>query len=173
MCQALRKFQAWYKAEVARLKEQHPHMSNKEASEAARWSWKVYAGPATYKHRAEFAKMPSVVSWNAHNVKRKPEEGEQGGGHDDDDVAGGLGDGEQGGKCRKRRDLEASEQVAKMIKANAFSTSYDWSYRENHLSRTAKKAARISLTTDTIEMMTCGLEVGRCVTQRYVTQGSR
>ena len=99
--------------------------------------------------------MPSVVSWNTQNLNRKQEEADQW--HEDDAVAASA-DNEQAGKSKKRRDLEGSEQMTKMINANAFSTSYDWSYRENHLSRTAKKAARISLTTDTIEMMTCGLE---------------
>lgn len=113
------------------------------------------AGPSTYKHRAEFAKMPSVVSWNTQNLNRKPEEADH---SNEDDSAGAAADNEQAVRSKKRRDLEGSEQIAKMIKSNAFSTSYDWSYREHHLSRTAKKAARISLTTDTIEMMTCGLE---------------
>jgi len=41
---ALKKFNFWLKTEIARLREQHPHMSHKMASDAARWSWKVHAG---------------------------------------------------------------------------------------------------------------------------------
>jgi hypothetical protein len=51
---------------------------------------------------------------------------------------------------------EFDAEIAK-IKAD-FQDSYDWNYRESRLSRTAKKAARISLTTDTLEMMTCVFE---------------
>ena len=49
--------------------------------------------------------------------------------------------------------------VAALAEAEGFNCSYDWNYRERNLSRTAKKAARISLTTDTLEMMTCELQV--------------
>ena len=109
------------------------------------------AGPSTYKHRAEFAKQPSVVSWNVLNLNRKVDDAEAG--EIEEDMGGANWDGDNtNGKSKKRRDATVSEM------SNSFSTSYDWSYRENHLSRTAKKAARISLTTDTIEMMTCGLE---------------
>jgi hypothetical protein len=116
------------------------------------------AGPSTYKHRAAFAKFPSVVSWNSHNLNRHADtssaESESPSSAAEKEGISTTGT----GKSRKRRDIDVSEELSSSIKANAFSTSYDWSYRENHLSRTAKKAARISLTTDTIEMMTCELE---------------
>ena len=41
---ALKKFNVWFKAEIALLREKHPHMSQKMASDTARWTWKVYAG---------------------------------------------------------------------------------------------------------------------------------
>jgi hypothetical protein len=114
----------------------------------------IMTGPSTYKHRAEFAKMPSVVSWNTNNLNRKLESAEA-----EVDVGFPSAEGESAtGKSKKRRDVVASETISSLVKANAFSTSYDWSYRENHLSRTAKKAARISLTTDTLDLITCGLE---------------
>ena len=145
---SLQKYTVWLKAEVEKLRNFHPRLTYKELSDKARWTWKVYAGPSTYKHRAMYAKMPSVVTWNSHNISSKPEtETADAEGGEEETVAG-----------KKRRDVIASDELNTMIKSNAFSTSYDWSYRENHLSRTAKKAARISLTTDTIEMMTCGLE---------------
>ena len=54
---ALRKFNAWFKTEVGRLRQSHAHLSNKEASDAARWSWKVYAG--------EHVKMLAVAARGA------------------------------------------------------------------------------------------------------------
>lgn len=112
-------------------------------------------GPSTYKHRADFGKQPSVVSWNTLNLNRKVDDADMG--EIELDMDGAEGE-NSNGKSKKKRDVSASEHMNSLVKSNAFSTSYDWSYRENHLSRTAKKAARISLTTDTIEMMTCGLE---------------
>jgi hypothetical protein len=40
----LKKFNLWFKTETALLREKHPHMSQKMASDTARWTWKVYAG---------------------------------------------------------------------------------------------------------------------------------
>jgi hypothetical protein len=41
---ALKRFNLWFKTETALLREKHPHMSQKMASDTARWTWKVYAG---------------------------------------------------------------------------------------------------------------------------------
>lgn len=114
----------------------------------------ITTGPSTYKHRAEFTKLASVVTWNTQNLNRKPDSGEP-----EQDNDSPVAEGEcAAGKGKRRRDVVASEAISSLVKSNAFSTSYDWNYRENHLSRTAKKAARISLTTDTLQLITCELE---------------
>ena len=61
----------------------------------------IRTGPSTYKHRAEFAKMPSVVSWNTRNLNRKPEIADT---ENDAGVASTEG---ESGRSKKRRDVVA------------------------------------------------------------------
>ena len=149
---ALNNFNNFMKEQVPFFRRIHVDMNHKTAWERAMQMWRVSFAPNTTSHRLEWGKLPSVVSWNlsARSVRW------------DQDGKGGEVDSAANASKKKSNTgnsgVAIPDEISDMVKSNQFNFSYDWTYREKHLSRTAKKAARISLTTDTIEMMTCELQ---------------
>eukprot|EP00960_Hanusia_phi_P062483 765163-Hanusia_phi.AAC.3 len=149
---ALNNFNNFMKEQVPLFRRIHTDMSHKIAWERAIQMWRVSFAPNTTSHRLEWGKLPSVVSWNLGCKGLKSENDARG---DEADSAANANK----KKCNTGNGgVAVSDEISDMVKSNQFNFSYDWNYREKHLSRTAKKAARISLTTDTIEMMTCELQ---------------
>jgi hypothetical protein len=160
---ALSAYREYIKDEVTKLQAANPRLDTKEATARARSIWKVSSGCKEHHvHRLTWAAIPSVVSWSSQNCFRASVVSDDG--EEAKSKAPG-GKGEAGEKETGSASAAAAAAAAAADAATAaaiaaeseFNCSYDWGYRSKNLSRTAKKAAKISLTTDTLEMMTCEL----------------
>eukprot|EP00960_Hanusia_phi_P058312 763849-Hanusia_phi.AAC.4 len=149
---ALNNFNNFMKEQVPLFRRIHKDMSHKTAWERAIQMWRVSFAPNTMTHRLEWGKLPSVVSWSLGCRGQKSEHDARG------DEADSVANANKKKNNTGNGGVAIPDEISDMVKSNQFNFSYDWNYREKHLSRTAKKAARISLTTDTIEMMTCELQ---------------